>query len=51
MVQATTPVRVVVSGKPTYQGEPWEQFLSSNQVRVLIEGKEIVCEISDAEIG
>ena len=38
-------VRVIVSGKPTYQGVPLEQFLPSNQVRVSIStgGKEIVC--------
>ena len=34
---------VVVSGKPTYLGVPLEQFLSSNQLRVSIGGKEIVC--------
>ena len=35
-------IRVVVSGKPTYQGVPLEQFLLSNQVRVFIGGKGIV---------
>ena len=37
--------RVVVSGKPTYGGAPLLQFLSSDQVRVSIGGKEIVCVI------
>ena len=35
--------QVVVSGKPTYQGEPWDQILSSNQVGIFIGGKEIAC--------
>ena len=35
--------RVIVSGKPTYKGVPLGQFLSSDQVRVSIGGKEIVC--------
>ena len=34
--------RVVVTGKPRYQGVPLEQYLSSNQVQVFIGGKEIV---------
>ena len=32
-------IRVVVSGKPRYQGVPLEQFLLSNQVQVFIGGK------------
>ena len=35
--------RVVVIGKPRYQGVPVEQFLLSNQVRVFTGGKEIAC--------
>ena len=39
-------IRVVVSGKPRYQGVLIDQILSSNQVRVYIGGnKEIVCMI------
>ena len=36
-------IKVLVSGKPIYQGDPIDQFLPSNQVRVFIGGKEIVC--------
>ena len=36
-------IRVVVSGKPRYQGVPVEQFLLSNRVRVFVGGKEILC--------
>ena len=36
-------VRVLVSGKPKYQGVPIDQFLSSNQVQVFIGGTEIAC--------
>ena len=36
-------IRVVVSGKPRYQGVPVEQFLLSNQVEVFVGGKEILC--------
>ena len=36
-------VRVVVSGEPTHEGVPLNQFLSSNELRVSIGGKEIVC--------
>ena len=36
-------IRVVVTGEPRYQGVPVEQFLLSNQVRVFVEGKEILC--------
>ena len=36
-------IRVVVTGKPRYQGVPVEQVLFSSQVRVFIEGKEIAC--------
>ena len=36
-------IRVVVSGKPRYQGVPVEQFLLSNQVQVFVGGKEILC--------
>ena len=39
---ASYKITVVVSGKPRYQGVPLEQFLSSDQVRVSIRGKEIV---------
>ena len=36
-------VRVIITGKPRYRGVPLDQFLSSNQLRVSIGGKEIVC--------
>ena len=36
-------IRVVVSGKPRYQGVPVEQFLFGNQVQVFVGGKEILC--------
>ena len=36
-------IKVLVSGKPIYQGDPIDQFLSSNQVRVFTGGNEIVC--------
>ena len=36
-------IRVVVTGKPRYQGVPLEQFLFSSQVQVFIGGKGIVC--------
>ena len=36
-------IKVLVSGKPIYQGVSIDQFLSSNQVRVFIGGNEIVC--------
>ena len=42
-------VRVLVSGKPTYQGVPIDQFLSSNQVQVFIGGNETVHVISVTE--
>ena len=35
-------IRVVVTGKPTYQGVPHEQMLLSNKVQVFTGGKEIV---------
>ena len=42
-------VRVIVTGKPRYQGVPLEQMLLSNQVQVLTGGKETVHEISIIE--
>ena len=42
-------IRVVVSGKPRYQGVPIDQFLSSNQVRVFIGGNETLHVISVTE--
>ena len=36
-------VRVFITGEPTFQGVPLQQYLLSNQVRVFIGGKEIVC--------
>ena len=44
-------IRVIVIGKPRYQGVPLEQFLFGSQVRVFIGGKEILCvhEISVTE--
>ena len=36
-------IKVVVSGKPRYQGVLVEQILSSERVEVRIGGKEIVC--------
>ena len=39
---ASYNTRVVVTGKPRYQGIPLEQHLLSNQVQVFIGGKEIV---------
>ena len=35
--------RVVVTGKPTHEGIPLEQYLFSSQAQVFIGGKEIVC--------
>ena len=43
-------IKVLVSGKPTYQGVPIDQFLSSNQVQVFIGGNETVHVISVTEI-
>ena len=40
---ASYNIRVVVTGEPTYQGVPLQQFLLSNQVQVFIGGKQIVC--------
>ena len=40
---ASYNIKVVVSGKPRHQGALVEQILSSEQVEVLIGGKEVVC--------